>query len=340
MKKMIFSGTIALFSMLSFAQSELPEKYETPEDVKVKEDFPKEGRKGKSGKGFTANISLLPNGIKKVALVSFYAFDPGVTKTWSNSSTSGAVTTTTTYTKKRSTGGIANEIAFGAFATSIDPMVAKFKENGIDLLLPDQFLNTEAKKTFYNNFQVKNEAFANWMRNMGSGNHDQMYGTLEGFNVLDIVQEPYANYEMSGMLARRKDNVADNQVFLFNKDTKMTESIGHDLCKALEVDAVIVCYMTVFMPSASKIKLQNVRFVMFGPNPVMPEGESKHGVIPHAKGLFYCGFSVNPETLIYKESKKDPESNKLNFNGFSNIFIALSTEMTAYIKEKTAEKEE
>ena len=317
-----------------FGQSELPEKYATPDDVKVKDDFPKEGRKGDSGKGFSANLENLAKPIKKVALVSFYAFDPGVTKTWTNSSTSGVITTTTTTTKKRSTGGMANEIAYGALNSSLDSMVAVFKKNGIDLLLPQQFLDSEKKKSYYNSFQVKNEKFANWMRNMSSGDHDKMYGTLEGFNVLDIVQEPYENYEMDGLLSRRKDVVADNQVFIFNKDTKMTESIGYDLCKELEVDAVIITYMTVFMPSSPKIKLQNVRFEMFGPNPTMPEGESKHGIIPHVKGLFYCGFSVNPETLIYKESKKDPESNKLNFGGFNNIFIALSNEMNNYINEK------
>ncbi len=57
---------------------------------------------------------------------------------------------------------------------------------------------------------------------------------------------------------------------------------------ALGVDAALVSYMTVFMPSRSKIQLVNVRFVMFGPNPIMP-AESKGGMIPHVKGQFYRG---------------------------------------------------
>lgn len=313
------------------AQSELLEKYPSPDKVKVLDDFPKEGRSGKSGKGFSANLELLPNGIKRVALVSFYAFDPGVTKTWTTTSSSGFITTTTTYTKKRSTGGMASEIAYGAFVTSIDPMIAKFKEFGIDLLLPNQILDTDAKKNYYNSFQVQHGKFADWARNLSSGNHDQMYGTLEGLNVMDIVGEPYGNYTMSGMLATRKDNIADRQVYVFNKDIKMTESIGYDLCTNLGVDAVIISYMTVFQPSNGKIQLQNIRFVMFGPNPVMPE-ESKGGVIPHVKGLFYCGYSVNPELLIYKENKKDPKSKELNFDGFSNVYVALAQEMGSYIK--------
>jgi hypothetical protein len=315
------------------AQSELPEKYPSPAKVKVLDDFPKEGRNTKGGKGFSANMEMLPNGIKKVALVSFFAFDPGITKTWTNTSSSGYVSTTTTYTKKRSTGNISGEIAYGAFASSIEPMTAKFKELGIDLLLPHQFLDTDAKKTYYNSFQAKHEKLADRLRNMSGGDHDKMYGTLEGFNVIDIVDEPYANYEMNGMLAVRKTKVADNNVFSFNKDTKMTESIGYELCTTLGVDAVLVSYMTVFMPSKTKIQLVNVRFVMFGPNPVMP-AESKGGMIPHVKGQFYCGYSVNPDALIYNENKKDPKSKELNFEGFSNIYVAMVKEMGEYIKPK------
>ncbi len=329
--RLIVLLTILTFPISLVAQSELVEKYPSPGKVKVLQDFPKEGRNTKNGKGFSANVGLLPNGIKKVALVSFFAFDPGITKTWSNTSTSGVIATTTTFTKKRSTGGFAGDIAYGALTTSIDPMISKFKALGIDLLLPNQFLDTDAKKEYYKKFTVKHEKFADWMRNMSGGDHDKMYGTLDDFNVLDIVDEPYANYEMSGMLARRKDVVSDNQIYVFNKDTKMTESLGYDLCTTLGVDAVIVSYLTVFMPSSSKIKLQNVRFIMFGPNPVMPE-VSKGGIIPHVKGLFYCGYSVNPGALIYNESKKDPESKKLNFAGFDNIYIAIIEEMGNYLK--------
>jgi hypothetical protein len=318
-----------------FAQSELPEKYSDVSKVKVKEDFPSEGRTGKSGKGFSANIGNLPNGIKKVALVSFFVFDPGLTKTWTSSSSSGYITTTTTYTKKRSTGGISGDIAFGAFATAIDPMIAEFKALGMELLLPNDYLDTEEKKQFYNNFQVKHEkSFANWIGSAGEGNHDVMYGTMDGFIVADIVKEPFLNYEKNGLLARRKTNVQDAQIYTYDKDTDMSESIGFDLCTKLGVDAVLVTYMTVFMPADKKIELVNSRFVIFGPNPVMPE-VSKGGVIPHVKGLFYFGASANPETLIYNENKKVPDSDKLNFTGFDTMYIALVREFGAYYKDKT-----
>jgi hypothetical protein len=335
-------GIIALcFIMMANvnAQSELQEKYPDVSKVKVKTDFPSEGRTGKSGKGFSANLANLPNGIKKVALVSFFVFDPGLTKTWTTTSTNEGyyvtTTTTTTYTKKNSTGAISGDIAYGAFGKAIDPMIAEFKALGMDLLLPNDYLITEDQKQYYNAFEVKHEkSFANWVGKLDAGNHDVMYGTMDGFIVADIVKEPLPNYDKNGLLAIRKDNIPDQQIYVYDKDTDMSESLGYDLCTKLGVDAVLVTYMTVFMPKDKKIELVNARFVMFGPNPVMPE-VSKGGVIPHVKGLFYYGASANPEALIYNVNKKVPDSDKLNFSGFDTMYIALVRSFGEYYKDKT-----
>jgi len=359
MKRILTFLIGSLFLVSAFAQSELPEKYPDPSKVKVKEDFPKEGRSTKGGKGFSANLALLPNGIKKIALVSFYAFDPGLTKTWSTSYTvAGDQTGTkltlanvaakalpgapqyetriTTYHKKTlSTGGIANEIAYGAFLSAIGPMISEFSALGIELLLPNEYLQTEEQKTFYNSFQVEHEkSIVNWLNKFGAADHDYIYGTMDGFMIADIVKEPFANYEKKGLLSIRKNSVPDGQVFFYDKDTKQTESLGYNLCTKLGVDAVLVTYMTVFVPKEKKIELVNVRFEIFGPNPTPPEGESKHGMIPHVRGLFYYGGSVIPETLIYNEKKKDPETAKLNFTGFDNIYTALVRDFGEYYKEK------
>jgi hypothetical protein len=304
MKKFIVLALGCMIVANITAQSELPEKYPDVTKVKVKEDFPSEGRKGKSGKGWSGNLALLPNGIKKVALVSFYAFDPGLTKTWKTTSVNEGyyvtTTTTTTYKKKTSTGAVSGDIAYGIFAKSIDPMIAEFKTLGIDLLLPEQYLDSDDKKQYYNSFTVQHDkSFANWVGKAGANNHDVMYGTPEGFIVADIVKEPLLNYEKNGMFARRKTDIMDATIYTYDKDDRMTESIGYDLCSKLGVDAVLVTYATIFMPNDKKIELVNVRFQLFGPNPVMPEGESTHGPIPHVKGVFYYGASVNPEAKIY-----------------------------------------
>ncbi|HAN78515.1 MAG TPA: hypothetical protein DCQ31_12505 [Bacteroidales bacterium] len=339
MKKLLVFAVCCLIASYGYSQSQLPKKFPNISKVKVKEDFPKEGRSTKGGKGFSANLAILPHGIKKVALVSFYAFDPGLTKTWSTSYTvSGPIWDTkytTTYKKRNSTGALAGDIAFGAFAHSIEPMINEFKSLGIDLLLPNEYLNTPEKKTYYDAFQVNHEkSIVNWLNKLGANDHAYVYGSMEGFIIADIVKEPFMNYEKTGMFATRKNSVTDVQVFLFDKDTKQTESLGYDLCTKLEVDAVLVTYMTIFMPKSDRIELVNVRFQLFGPNPTMPEGESKHGVIPHVKGLFYYGASVNPETIIYDENKKDPESKKLNFAGFDLIYTACVKSFGKYYTSK------
>lgn len=42
--------------------------------------------------------------------------------------------------------------------------------------------------------------------------------------------------------------------------------------------------------------------------------------------------SVNPDALIYDENKKAPTSKELNFQGFSNTYLAIVKEMGEYIK--------
>lgn len=340
MKKTLLTVTaIAVSSIYLFAQSELPENYPSVDKVKVKFDFPKEGRSSNKGKGFSANLSRLPNGIKKVALVSFFVFDPGVTKTWTTTAESDIMITTTFHVKKKSTGGLSSDICLGALAKAYNPLINTFKEYGIDLLLPDQYLDTEEKRNYYNNFKVEHDKFDSFLKNMGSANHDVVFGTPDGFIVADIVKEPFANYSMSGMFAVKKTNVADDQIYFYDKDLKMDESLGYDLCSKLGVDAVLVTYMTVWAKNEKEIRLENIRMVMFGPNPDMPENmESKYGIIPHIKGEFYCGVSVNPEMALFHYNKKKPETQKFDFTGFDIIYTAMVKKMGDYIKENSASK--
>ena len=60
----------------------MAQKITSPSKVNVKLDFPGEGRKGKKGKGWSANLEFLEKPVKKVALVSFFVFDPGYTSSF------------------------------------------------------------------------------------------------------------------------------------------------------------------------------------------------------------------------------------------------------------------
>jgi len=340
MKRTVLVTLALIIGVFSYSQSELP-KYASSKDAvlkKVKLDMPLEGRKYKNGTGYSLNPRLLSEMPKKVALVSFYSFDPGMTKTqiWSvlyGSTTYGGTLVTTTKITKRNSVGSSGELALGFYMQSISSMIEGFSSFGMDLLLPEEYLDSPEKTEHYNNFKVERAKFNEWVSNMGSGKHDEIYGYLEGYNVIDVVNEPYQNYEKSGgrFITRSKGKVDDNQVWVMDKCGKMVESLG-GLCAKLEVDAIVVVYFTIFSPKENKVKLQNVNMHMFGPNPTpLPEGKTKK--FNYFNGKFYCGTRINPEILIWNKTKKDPDSENLNFTGFEYVMQAMTEKMGTYLKE-------
>ena len=315
----------------SYSQSELPGFAASPDAVlkKVKLDMPLEGRKYKNGSGYSLNPKLLKEMPKKVALVSFYSFDPGMTKIQQWSTNNGLFKVTTTKITQRNAVGSSGDLALGYYLQSIDELKSKFLEYGMDLLVPDEYLDTDAKKEYYTNYVVERAKFNEWIQNLGEGNHNEIFGTIEGYNVIDIVNEPFANYtKTGGRYITKKGEVADATVWTMDKCGKMVESLGSNLCENLEVDAVIIVYFTIYSPNEKSVVLQNVNMHMFGPNP-----QGKIDKFNCFAGQFYVGTRVNSEIAIWKPSKKDPTTNDLTFKGFENIMQALTIKMATYLQE-------
>ncbi|MCF8372447.1 MAG: hypothetical protein K9H64_12535 [Bacteroidales bacterium] len=336
MKKIALISFALIYVLAISAQSKLPKFAPSEDKVKVLLDMPLEGRKYKNGTGYSLNPKLLPEMPKKVALVSFYSFDPGMTKiqTWTTSNTE--YKTIHTKTTKRNAVGSSGELALGFYLTSIDRMVERFKGFGMDLLVPEEFLDSPEKTEYYTNFVVERAKFNEWLSKLGSNSHDVIFGYPEGFNVVDVVNEPYANYtSKGGKYTTKKGDVADKQVWVMDKCGKMVESIGGKLCKALEVDAVVVVYFTIYSPKEGEVVLQNVNMHMFGPNPTpLPEGKEKK--FNYFDGKFYVGTRVNTELEIWKPNKKDPSTKDLDFTGFDNVMGAMVTKLGTYLQEGIA----
>jgi hypothetical protein len=341
MNRIIVTGLAILYCIGLAAQSELPKEYPTVTDVvkKCKENFPKEGRKSKNGGGYSVSLKLLKEPPKKVALVTFFTFDPGLTKSYSFSTeTSGSyvtTVTTTSVTKKRGAShGTASAIVDGFYYTSIDKLIALFKENGMELLLPEQFLDTDAKKKYYEQFEVQHDGFNDWMKNLQSGSHETMYAWPDGYKALDVVNEAFANYTKSGMLSTMdyKKNVSDGQpMFISFDDKKMFQTLGYDLPDALGVDAVLCVYFTIYMPKDSKIVLQNANMIMLGKNPIqINEGEK--APMFYRRGLLYCATRFQPDVPIYNYKKKDEKTKELDITGFDNVVLGLGTGICSYLK--------
>jgi hypothetical protein len=325
------------FGYKLIAQSELPKDYPTLEKIVNKSytNFPKEGRTSKSGGGYSVSKKLLKAAPPKVALVSFFTFDPGLTKSYSYSSESNTMVFTTTVTKKSgATHGSASAIVDAFYYGSIDKLVAKFKENGMDLLLPEQFLNTDEKKNFYMNYEVKHDKFNNWLKNMSSSDHDIAFGWPDGYKPIDVIYEPFANYTKSGMFSTMdyKRNVSDGEPLLFLDDENMQNSVGYELAKQLDVDAVLIVYFTIYCPKETRIVLQNANMIMLGRNPVQP-GEGEKKPMFYRRGQFYCATRFQPDVIIFNSKKKDPTTQKLDATGFDNVVLGLATVMCDYFKE-------
>ncbi len=336
MKTLFLTAGICL-SLFVYAQNELPEDYASVEKVAKKTvfNFPTEGRKAKNGGGYSASLKLMKATPKRVALVSFFTFDPGLTKKYSYSSEGMTYVSTTTVTKTRGLSkGSASAIVDGFFYSSIDKLIEKFKANGMDLLLPEQFLDTEEKKQYLESFSVKHDKFNNFIKNLGSADHTTVYAWPEGTKPLDIIYEPFDNYSKSGMLSTMDYNkkITDKQTMLMLDDENMQNSIGYDLASKLGVDAVLIVYFTIYQPKDTRIVLQNANMILMGPNPLQVEEGGKKPLF-YRRGQFYCATRFQPDIIIYNSRKKDPETQKLNANGFDNVVLGLADPLCTYLTE-------
>ncbi|MCF8448103.1 MAG: hypothetical protein K9H61_14020, partial [Bacteroidia bacterium] len=116
-------------------------------ESKAKYDFnPNKIRE--SGKGFSVDMKALGKLPKKIALISFYVDDPGLTKTTKSPNQS---TWNTTNTGSDNARIFANQF----YSKSIKTIKTTFKEFGMEVLTPNEFLKTEDQKIAYQNFVVK-----------------------------------------------------------------------------------------------------------------------------------------------------------------------------------------
>ncbi|MDX2250520.1 MAG: hypothetical protein SF052_27310 [Bacteroidia bacterium] len=345
MRKLSFITSLMLVltlcaANLVLAQTQIPKAAPNAKTAagKAALDFPVEGRKAKNGRGYSANLSALPQAPKRIALVSFYGFDPGITRVTASSYSTAFTTTTTTTTRTRSAGN-GGEIAAMFYDKGLEGMRSTFSRHGMELLTPDQFLDTDAKRTAYQAFRVQHSKLSEFATNMGNQSLSVYYGYPEGYTVCDIENEPYANYTKTGLVGK-KGKVVDVKVQQFRKDPKMTESLGYDLCKTLGVDAVAVVYFTHTRPNAEKNMLHNFNLAIFGPNPIaLPDG--KEDATLYSKGLFYAGarYYLGMDGLPFRDyNKKKPETNALSDEGIDHILTGLATAVGAYIQKSTGGK--
>lgn len=297
-----------------------------PEKIKVRFDFPAEGRNS-NGSGYSANMDLVNPKPKRVALISYYLYDPGKGKT-----TGGAQSSVVSAAVWRTSDGVGQTQVNGFYDKSIDALRKSFKDNGIDLLTPSEFLDTDEKIDFFFGFSqesAKKEKTTITKRNATGGFISQVATA----SVSTLKVSPYGKGYREFFVANEGDDessLANFQGGVFSANRKLTSSLGYELAKGLGVDAVVVVYICTRKLKQTKddYGVNAVVTMMLGPNPVRTEGAD-----PDAKNLgqFYCGTrTYYSSPLIFKESKGVFGQ----YDGMANILSAHAAKMCKYINGK------
>jgi len=302
------------------------------EKIKVKFDFPGEGRNSNNGGGYSANMDLVNPKPKRVALISYYLYDAGKGK--------ANITGTAAWVTSPSQGqGQVN----GFYAKSIQPFKDAFKQNGIALLTPDEFLDTQEKAELYYGFvqeSAKKEKVTISRARVRSSSTSTTSGGWTITTTTTTTSTASANTLKvcpSGMgyreffVANEQEDesaIANFQGGVFTANRKLTSNLGYELCKGLEVDAVVVVYIATRKPKQLQddYGVNAVVTMMLGPNPV-----KSADVDTEAKNLgqFYCGTrTYYGSPAIFKEAKGIFGQ----YDGMAHVLQAHAIKMSKYIQ--------
>ncbi|MES2286149.1 MAG: hypothetical protein V4547_10710 [Bacteroidota bacterium] len=339
-KSLIYSGAAAIFMLTQCSPPKLSSlaKKESLES-KAKFDF-SQSKIRENGKGFSVNMKYLPALPKKIALVSFYVDDPGITKT-SGTNQSGK-TFTTTNTGSAGAKAYATEFLNNG---GLESLKGTFKKYDMEILAPTEFLTDDDKKQYYNDFVVQNSQLNGLGSKLGSffkdmGNAGTTLETdeaAEGYKLLKVnLREGFDSKHHNRVPVQNLSGSVNNM---------MIESLGYDLCKNLGVDAVLVVYNTQSCDGKwgrDRHWLHAVSMYMFAPNP-LPLKEGKKDNMFYSKGLFYCGTRIAlKKALVIDPKIKDEalkaQNQKDNYVAYSKIVAGLSDRMGNYYKKEFAKK--
>jgi hypothetical protein len=284
-------------------------------NINAKMDFPLEGRTTKNGSGYSVNVDLLNPKPTRVALVSFYLYEPANAKT-----KGGQIAGQASTSMWRTSDALAQTHIDGFYAQSLVPLKAGFKEFGIDLLTPAEFLDTEEKIDFFYGFDQESGKKEKTDRTViGKMGTAVSLSTIkvcpydEGYRPFFVINEPVG------------ESVGQNFVNtgIGGANRKMTSSLGYELAKGLGVDAVVVCYIVTHKCDIKKedYEVDAVSLFMFGPNPVSEGDDDKN------RGQFYCGTRYLAGHLEFAIEK----SGVTSYDNIGNVMTALSKKMGNWV---------
>ena len=319
--KVLLIGLAVFSYQIVHGQSDFTDATKDVSKIKAKSDWPAEGRKSKNGGGWSVNPNVLGKIPKRVALVTFYLEDPGSFK----DNASAAFIWATNDPK-------ADEHVGGFYDQSIDGLIQAFAKYDMDLLTPDQYLDTDEKKSFYNSFEVQHGKLKKDKKSAG-------FGGLK----LDRYRAVPAGGYKAIPIAKEKAGIYTSQYnFLMDSnESRFFQSMGYDLASGLGVDAVVAITIVTRKEAMAKenYSVNHVSMYMFGPNPIQKSAEEDKGIKGafYVKGQFYCGSRVNfPKLVNFQRTgkKKGTPNWAPVYTGMENVMTALTDKIGTYFQDR------
>jgi hypothetical protein len=271
-----------------------------------------------SGKGLVPYLKALGAPPKRVALVSFCIWDSGNKKEKSYRFYGGNYVLQMDNTYKLAVDASElDKLATELHAAAVGPLKEEFAAVGMQLLTPAEFLDTPAKQEAFQSTKVEVGGMGALMGFLQKGAAEEwQWGTPDGYRLIKLPTAGDArgnNYSLAlqGMGVGSLANTA-----------------GHDLAKAIGVDAVVIMYNVVQAGSTS-IRLRGSYAYMFGPNPVANSGQSMY-----YPGQQYSGAYLRTDVDFVK-TDKDGKAVEVDYPGFGIVGRALGMRMAQHIKQKT-----
>ncbi|MFY0652409.1 MAG: hypothetical protein JXQ96_10265 [Cyclobacteriaceae bacterium] len=327
--KVLLTVLVFLCATALYAQSDFTDATKDASKIKAKADWPAEGRKSKNGGGWSVNPNVLGKVPKRVALVTYYLEDPGTSKEKQSATSYSGFLWSTPVEK-------ANEHVKGFYDQSIDALVQAYDKYGMELLTPDQYLDTDEKKEFYKNFYVVHGKLKQEKKKSKA---------LTKAGLLDIARYRAAPDGYRAMtIANEKANYYGSiyNFLMDSNESAFFQNMGYDLCTGLGVDAVVAVTIVTRKMNMTKedYAVNHASMYMFGPNPIQKSAEEDKGLkgVFYIRGQFYCGSRVNYTKPVYfqKSGKKGTPNGGPVYAGMENVMTALTDKIGTYFKDRLA----
>ncbi len=270
---------------------------ELAEDKKLEKFISLDAPGGKPAKdGIGAKADLTKTSLTKIALVSFYLNDQGDDNAYRTMGIG-------------EDGG--NYYATKFYSQSIDPIKTAFSKEGMQILTPSEFLDSEEKRQAYENFEMEVGRMARMV--LGFVNSISDAATDAGFQV----SATPAGYELipAAMAAG---------------DYKLNESMGK-LTEDLGVDAVMVAFVDTKTDDRSSVYMKS-GMALYGPNPIPKEEGKRYPGMSYNSGMYYGKTEVTPKNAIEFAEIKRKEITEESYDGFGYIMGEAASQLAAYIQ--------